>query len=31
LLQDVFVTHGAGSWLYADDGRKYLDMASGAQ
>lgn len=28
-FNDVFVTHGKGSWLYSNDGKKYLDMASG--
>lgn len=28
-FNDVFITHGKGSWLYSNDGKKYLDMASG--
>lgn len=27
--QDIFVTHGKGSWLFSNDGKKYLDLASG--
>ncbi|KIZ05658.1 4-aminobutyrate aminotransferase [Monoraphidium neglectum] len=28
-FNDVIITHGKGSWLYSNDGTKYLDMASG--